>query len=187
MLWIGMSVQAIVIGVLPSVPAWFNLSSCSYLVCSSREKKGQDLGCLHPLTAAFWQPHATYVTHGVGWMPLMGSLAGDVRQPEFIMEYWVLCASARVRLTSCTAHCSMRCCTQCAGGGNQPQPPACLSPRSSPAPLLKSAGGNPWLQRALDPVQLLFAWIFAFCSSFCALRADLAASPLILNKISCLF
>lgn len=69
MLWIGMSVQAIVIGVLPSVPAWFNLSSCSYLVCSSREKKGQDLGCLHPLTAAFWQPHATYVTHGVGWMP----------------------------------------------------------------------------------------------------------------------
>lgn len=59
MLWIGMSIQAIIIGVLPSVPAWFNLSSCSYLVCSSREKKGQDLGCLHPLTAAFWQPHAT--------------------------------------------------------------------------------------------------------------------------------
>lgn len=53
-----------------------------------------------------------------------------------------------------------------------------------PYPLPKSAGRNTCLQQVLDHAQLLCARIFAFRSSFCAIRAGLAPSPLILKNLA---
>jgi len=90
------------------------------------------------------------------------------------------------------AHCPLRAVTLrglptvCQERGASPSPLAFCPPGAllwSP-PLPASAGRNAYLQQALDHAQLLCARVFAFPSSFCAIRADLAPSPLILKNLA---